>query len=166
MRIDMHPSTYCILNSAKKEVVDNTIEILKYHYNILTSMNIKNKIIIIHVGSNTFGKQKSLTRFINNFNQLPNYLKEVIAIENDDKTFTIDDCLYLSKKLNIKVVLDYHHFLCNNIGKKIETYLEEIISKQKYLYFIDEDFDIISDIILKYITGTEEIKSKILEENS
>src|SRR5699024_7943176 len=105
-RVDMHPSTYCILNSAKKEVVDNTVEILKYNYNILDAINGDNKIIIIHIGSNTFGKEKSLTRFINNFNKLPEYLKKVIAIEHDDKTFTIDDCLYVARKLNIKVVLD------------------------------------------------------------
>lgn len=131
MRVDMHPSTYCILNSTKKEVVDNTIEILKYHYNILDAMGIDNKIIIIHIGSNTFGKEKSLVRFINNFNKLPEYLKQVIAIENDDKIFTIDDCLYLARELNIKVVLDYHHFLCNNIGRNIDNYLEEILSTWK-----------------------------------
>ena len=128
MRIDMHPSTYAILNSTKKEVVDSTEKILKYHYNLLSMMEIQNKIIIIHVGSNTFGKKNSLTRFINNFHKLPAYLKEVIAIENDDKVFTIDDCLYLSEKLAIPVVLDYHHFTCNNTGKPIEEYLPHIIA--------------------------------------
>lgn len=44
-------------------------------------------------------------------------------------------------------------------------YLEETISKLKYLYFVDENFDTISDIILSYITGTEEERNKILEEN-
>ena len=131
MRIDMHPSTYCILNSTRKEVVDNTIEILKYHYNIQSYMNIKNKLIIIHIGSNTFGKTNSLSRFINNFNKLPDYLKEVIAIENDDKVFTIDDCLYLAEKLKIKVILDYHHFICNNTGKDITNYLDRIFATWK-----------------------------------
>lgn len=131
MRIDMHPSTYCILNSTRKEVVDNTIKILKYHYNLLTIMNIKNKIIIIHVGSNTFGKNNSLARFINNFNKLPKYIKEVIAIENDDKIFNIDDCLYISSKLDIPVVLDYHHFLCNNNGEDITKYLDKVFRTWK-----------------------------------
>ena len=128
MRIDMHPSTYCILNSVREEVVNDTINILKYHYNLLNIMGIKDKIIVIHIGSNTFGKKNSLSRFINNFNKLPNYLKEVIAIENDDKTFTIDDCLYLADVLNIKVVLDYHHFLCNNRGINIDNYLKDILN--------------------------------------
>ena len=32
-----------------------------------------------------------MKRFINNFNKLPIYLKECIAIENDDKIFNISD---------------------------------------------------------------------------
>lgn len=128
MRIDMHPNTYCILNSTKKEVVEATVQILEYHYHLLTAMDIKSKLIIIHIGSNTFGKKNSLTRFINNFNSLPNHLKEVIAIENDDKTFTIEDCLYLSQKLSIPVVLDYHHFQCNHDSKDIDKLLEKVFA--------------------------------------
>lgn len=130
-RVDMHPSEYCILNSTKKEVVANSIEILKYHYNLLDAMNIKDKIIIIHIGSNTFGKKNSLTRFINNFKTLPKYLQECIAIENDDKVFNIEDCLYLSNLLNIPIVLDYHHHLCNKTNKDIETYLTNVFATWK-----------------------------------
>ena len=32
IRVDMHPSQYCVLNSTKSEVVSSSIEILKYHY--------------------------------------------------------------------------------------------------------------------------------------
>ena len=126
MRVDMHPSQYCVLNSTKKEVIENSKNILEYHYNLLDYMNIEDKIIIIHIGSNTFGKSNSLTRFINNFKTLPKYIQKSIAIENDDKTFTIEDCLYLSEILNIPVVLDYHHFLCNKNDEGIEKYLERI----------------------------------------
>ena len=126
MRVDMHPSQYCILNSTKKDVIENSKNILEYHYNLLDIMNIEDKIIIIHIGGNTFGKKQSLTRFIHQFQTLPKYLKESIAIENDDKTFTIEDCLYLSDILNIPVVLDYHHFLCNKNDDNIEKYLPKI----------------------------------------
>ena len=114
LRIDVHPDQFAVLNSVKKEVIKNTIQILLYHYNILHVLNIKDKIIILHVGSNAFGKQKSMTRFINNFQKLPYYLKQCIAIENDDKIFSIVDCLYIANELNIPVILDYHHFICHN----------------------------------------------------
>lgn len=120
MRVDMHPSEYCVLNSTRKEVAEKALIELKYHYEILKLLGIKDKVIILHIGSSTFGKDNSLTRFINNYNKLPNYLKKAIVIENDDKTFNINDCLYLKEKLNIRVVLDYHHHLCNHIDEKID----------------------------------------------
>lgn len=131
LRVDVHPDQFAVLNSVNKEVVNNTIKILNYHYKILETLNIKDKLIILHVGGNTFGKNKSITRFINNFNQLPPYLKNTIAIENDDKVFTITDCLYISNKINIPVVLDYHHYMCNNNGEKIEDLIEQVFSTWK-----------------------------------
>ena len=128
LRIDLHANPYCILNSTKKEVIENTIASLEYYYNLLNIMNIKNKLIILHIGSNEFGKKNSLTRFINNFKLLPKHIQDIIAIENDDKTFTIDDCLAIREKINIKIVLDYHHFLCNNTNNNIEDYLQEIFN--------------------------------------
>ena len=131
IRVDFHPDQFCVLNSTKKEIVENSITILKHHYNILKALNIKNKIIIIHVGSSVLGKENSIKRFINNFKKLPNYLKECIAIENDDKIYNIEDCLKISDILNIPVVLDYHHHICNNCGD-IENYIDKIFKTWKF----------------------------------
>ena len=126
LRVDTHPDQFCVLNSTKKEIVDNSINILKYHYNILNALNIKNKIIILHIGSSVLGKQNSIKRFINNFYKLPKYIQECIAIENDDKIYNIKDCLLLCETLNIPMVLDYHHHICNNDNLNIDNYLERI----------------------------------------
>lgn len=128
MRIDFHPDQFCVLNSTKKEVVENTICSLQYHYNILNALDIKEKILVIHIGSNVFGKEKSLARFIRNFKKLPDYIQKCIAIENDDKIFNIEDCLYLNKILGIPIVLDYHHHLCNHGGKEIFPYIDDIFA--------------------------------------
>ena len=127
MRVDVHPDQFCVLNSTNKDVLDNTFEILKYHYNILNALNIKNKIIILHIGSSVLGKENSMKRFINNFNKLPINIQKSIAIENDDKVYNIKDCLYLSSKLNIPIVLDYHHHICNG-NFDIRPYLKDIFS--------------------------------------
>ena len=113
MRIDFHPNQYCVLNSVNKDVVKNSIEILKYHYNLLEAFGIEDKVLILHIGSNAFGKTNSLTRFINNFKKLPKYLQDSIVIENDDKVFNVEDCLYLNEELGIPVCFDYHHYICN-----------------------------------------------------
>lgn len=113
MRVDFHPDQFTVLNSTKKEVIDNTIEILKYHYNLLDILNISPKVLVIHVGSSVLGKNNSIKRFINTFNKLPDYLKKSIVIENDDKIYTINDCMEIHNNLNIPIVLDYHHHICN-----------------------------------------------------
>lgn len=121
MRVDFHPDQFCVLNSTKKEVIFNTIEILKYHYNLLEALNINPKILVLHIGSSVFGKEKSIKRFIYQFHKLPNYLKNSIVIENDDKIFTIEDCVNIHKDLNIPIVLDYHHHFCNPSNISFET---------------------------------------------
>lgn len=113
LRIDFHPDQFCVLNSTKSEIVQNSISIIKYHYKILKAFNIKDKVIILHIGSNVFGKKSSITRFVNNFKKLPKYLQKCIVIENDDKIFNIQDCLMINKVLKIPIVLDYHHHVCN-----------------------------------------------------
>lgn len=131
IRIDTHPDQYAVLNSMDKRIVKNTFEILEYHYKVLKAINIKRPIIILHVGSSVCGKKASITRFINNFNKLPKHIKECIAVENDDKVYNIKDVLNLCNTLNIPMVLDYHHFICNNDGEKIENYVEKIMKTWK-----------------------------------
>ena len=72
-----------------------------------------------------------MKRFTNNFNQLPKKVKELITIENDDKIFNIRNTLSLAKKLQIPMVLDYHHFLVNRNNEKIEDYIESIFKTWK-----------------------------------
>lgn len=127
IRVDTHPDQYAVLNSMDSKIVKNTVEILKYHYKIMDAIGIKDKIIILHVGSSACGKKASITRFINNFNKLPDHIKKCIAVENDDKVYNIKDVLELCHKINVPMVLDYHHFICNNEKEDINDYLKEII---------------------------------------
>lgn len=113
MRVDFHLDQYTVLNSTNSTVLTNSMKILEYHYNLLNALNIKDKLLVTHVGSGVFGKENSIKRFINNFKKLPSYIQEIISIENDDKLFNVEDCLKISKILDIPLVLDYHHYNCN-----------------------------------------------------
>lgn len=127
IRVNTHPDQYAVLNSMDNKIVKNTVEILEYHYKIMDALGIKDKIIILHVGSSACGKKASITRFINNFNKLPDYIKKCIAVENDDKIYNIKDVLELCHKIKVPMVLDYHHFICNNKGENLKDYLNDII---------------------------------------
>ena len=135
MRVDFHPDQFCVLNSVKSDVVSASIDILKYHYSLLEALGIKNKILVLHVGSNSFGKDNSIRRFINNFNKLPKYLKECIAIENDDKVFNVSDVLEISKNTGVPVILDYHHHLCNKSDFSFEDIFNSFNNGRVKMHF-------------------------------
>lgn len=110
IRISMHPGQYTVLNSPKEDVVKRTIEDLNYHNKVLESLGvgIDNK-IILHIGGVYEDKEKAINRFIFNFQLLDDKIKQRLVIENDDKSFNIDDVLRIGKTLNIPVVFDNLH---------------------------------------------------------
>lgn len=126
MRVDFHPDQFCVLNSTKSEVVENSYSILKYHYDILTYLGILDKVIILHIGSSVLGKDNSIRRFINNFKKLDKCISDCIVIENDDKVFNILDCIKIKREIGCRIVLDYHHFNCNNNKENLLDHIDEI----------------------------------------
>lgn len=130
MRVDTHPDQFCVLNSIYPNVVKSSIEILNYNYEINKAMNI-DSLMILHIGSSTNGKSEGIKRFKENFLNLNENIKKLIILENDDKIYNIKDVLNICEELNIPMVLDYLHYLCNNENEKLEDYLPRIINTWK-----------------------------------
>ena len=135
MRVDFHPDQYCILNSVKEDVIYNSIKILEYHYKLLDALGVNDKVLILHVGSSTFGKDNSIKRFINSYNKLPLSLKKCIAIENDDKVFNVSDVIKISNNTGIPIVLDYHHHMCNKSNIDINAIFDSWGDKVPKVHF-------------------------------
>lgn len=128
MRVDCHPDQFCVLNSVKSEVVDSSIRILDYHCSVLEALKLKPQ-LVLHVGGVEFGKEKSISRFVNNFNKLPDRIKNSILVENDDKIYDVLDVLKLCEKIKRPLVLDYHHYLCNNSNNiNLGDYMDRIFN--------------------------------------
>ena len=127
LRVDIHPSAYTVLNSVNEEVVTSTINILEFYQKMYKQMGIKSK-IVLHIGSKVGGKILGMKRFIDNFNKLDKEVQELITVENDDISYNIRNVLNLCEKLNISMVLDYHHFKLNKNNEKIEDYIERIFN--------------------------------------
>ena len=127
IRIDTHPDEFCLLTSEKNDVTNNSIEILKFHLEIFKLLGINGK-CVLHLGSSKPTKEEALNRFRDNFNKLSKELKNLIVLENDDKTYTVTDTLLICEELNISMVLDYHHFICNHEkNERIDKLLPRII---------------------------------------
>ncbi|WP_113672937.1 UV DNA damage repair endonuclease UvsE [Vallitalea guaymasensis] len=126
MRVDLHADQFNVINSTNKDIVEKTITNLYYLAMILEDIGLYNGKIIIHVGSSMGGKKESINRFITNFKHFPKIVTDKIIIENDDKIFNIIDVLKLCNELKVPMVLDAHHYRCNNEGENLYEYIGDI----------------------------------------
>lgn len=110
IRVSMHPGQYTVLNSNKEEVVKNAILDLDYHNKFLDSLKVdcENK-IILHIGGVYGDKEEAIKRFKENYKSLPEEIKKRLVIENDDKSYNVNDVLNIGEALNIPVVYDNLH---------------------------------------------------------
>lgn len=120
IRISAHPSQIVNINSPSEKVVKDSIKDLIYHYNILNNLGVQDFDIIIHTGGVYGDKIAAMKRFIRVFNKLPKQLKNHIVLENDDKSYNINDVMKIHKYCGMPIVLDYHHHVCCNNGLDLD----------------------------------------------
>jgi len=126
IRISMHPDQFIVLNSIKTDVVKRSIAELYYHTEILDLMKLeKTSKIQLHAGGAYANKKESLIRFAENFKKLDRKIKDRLVIENDDRIFSFQDCLFLHSKTDIPLLFDvFHHSILNN-KESIKNILEK-----------------------------------------
>ena len=133
-RLTFHPGQYNVIGSPNDKSFKQTIRDLKYHADVLDLMGMdQNSVMVIHGGGIYGNKIKTLDRWCEQFKLLPDNVQRRLVIENCEKCFSVEDCLYVSEKLNIPVVFDTHHFECYNklhpdeTLKYPEEYIQEIL---------------------------------------
>jgi len=129
IRISLHPDQFCVLNSDKPDVVQNSIKHLEY-LNKLSNM-LGNQILILHTGSKAGGKQQAMQRFIDNFKLLPKDIQSKLCLENDDKSFGVSDVLYICETLGIPMIFDIHHYNCLNEEENLWDLRQRILDTWK-----------------------------------
>lgn len=118
IRVSMHPDQFVVLNSPTKSIVEKSIKEIEYHCDVLDLLGMgSDGKITLHVGGMYGNKEEAMERFISNYNKLSKRIKERIIVENDDKLYTIDDCLHINEMCGIPVVFDWFHHLCNPVKR-------------------------------------------------
>lgn len=119
MRLSFHPDHFTVLSTPRPEVLRNSIKDLDHHVRMLEAMGLdaraKNN---IHVGGAYGNKQVAGERFIQQFSELSDRIKQRITLENDDKTFNAIETLEICERLGQPMVLDIHHQWVNNEGEE------------------------------------------------
>lgn len=131
-RVSFHPNQFTLFTSPRDEVTENAIRDLKYHFQMLEAMNaLETGILNIHIGGAYGDKVSSLTRFRQNIKKLPQEIKEHMTLENDDKTYDVEETLGICEEEKIPMVLDYHHHMANRGNGDLPHYLERIFKTWK-----------------------------------
>ena len=107
MRISMHPSQYSVLNSIKEDIYQKNVKELRYHVEVLDLMKFDDSAKVqIHVGGVYGNKEKSMERLIERYQGIDDQIKNRLIIENDDKPYTLRNCLSIYDDIKIPIVFD------------------------------------------------------------
>ncbi|WP_345238976.1 UV DNA damage repair endonuclease UvsE [Pontibacillus salipaludis] len=129
MRIDFHPDHFVVLNSPDKDTFKFSLQVLKYHYRLLHGMGIDpTHRCVLHLGGAYQNKEKALEQFIENWAYVPSGIQKMIMLENDDKVFTMEDCLYVCEKLNIPFIFDLHHHMANHYASDWIIHWDRVVA--------------------------------------
>ena len=133
MRITSHPGPFVVLTSPNEKVVYNAIADLEMHGKIFDMMGLEkspyNK-INIHCNGVYGDKKSAMDRFCENYEKLSPSVRKRLTVENDDKAtmYSVNDLMYIHKKIGIPVVFDYHHHKFCTGGLSEEQALELAVS--------------------------------------
>lgn len=112
-RLTFHPGQYNVVGTPDEKAFQHTIEDLSYHADVLDYMGMdENSVMVVHGGGVYGDKEKTKDRWCEQYHMLPDNVKKRLVLENCERCFSIKDCLNISKRVNIPVVFDTHHFNC------------------------------------------------------
>jgi len=128
-RLTTHPGQYNVLCSPNPNVVKKTRRDLAYHAEMLDLLDMGlDSVMIIHMGGAYGDKKAAIARFEEQFVKLSSSIRNRIVLENDEVSYNVDDLLPVCKKLQIPLVLDWHHDRLNPSEHGPSNYLAEIES--------------------------------------
>ncbi len=130
LRLSVHPGQYTLLNSLNEEIIRKSIVDLAYHMTLLELTGGSD--MILHVGGAYGDKESAKKRFISSYKTLPENIKDVLRIENDDKIFTIEDVLELCRETGAAACFDIHHHICHHENDRdVKEIIDDVVDTWK-----------------------------------
>jgi len=120
MRISMHPDQFTLLNALDDKIVANSVCELLYHAQVLDLLGMDTSAKIqIHIGGVYGDRAGSMDRFARRCQELDPAIRRRLVIENDDRSYPLQDCLRLHARTGTPVLFDSFHHQLNNRGETL-----------------------------------------------
>jgi UV DNA damage endonuclease len=125
LRISMHPDQFVVLNSPTPQIVDNSVQELAYQCTVMDLMGLDATAKLQIHGGGVYGdKPAAIRRFIQTYAGLPENIRARLVIENDDRLYSLQDCLEIHEATGIPILFDNFHHECLNNGEPMAQALQ------------------------------------------
>jgi UV DNA damage endonuclease len=125
LRISFHPDQFVVLNSPDPGIVRRSVEELVYQGSMLDLMGLDSTAKLqIHAGGAYGDKGAALARWTETFHTLvPEAVKVRLVVENDDRLYSLRECLSLHDVTGVPILFDNFHHECLNHGEPMHEAL-------------------------------------------
>ena len=115
LRLSFHPSQYILLNSPNEKLTETSMRDIDAQARILDMMEQGDDgVVVTHVGGVYDDRDAARSRFIERVHALPEAAKRRVVLENDDKSWGVNDVLRIHEATGIRCIFDHQHHNCFN----------------------------------------------------
>lgn len=126
LRVSFHPDQFVVLNSPDPGIVQRSIAELVYQGSMFDLMELDSTAKLqIHVGGLYGDRDLAINRFAAVHATLPEAVKVRLVVENDDRLFSLRDCLRLHELTGVPILFDNFHHECLNHGESMTDALHQ-----------------------------------------
>lgn len=126
IRLSFHPDQFTLLNSPRPEVLASSLRDLEYMADMCDLLGAD--VVNIHGGGVYGDRTSALDRLEREIERLPDRVRRLLTLENDDVSFPPEDLLPICERTGLPMVYDVHHHRCLPDSLSIETATERALA--------------------------------------
>jgi UV DNA damage endonuclease len=120
IRLSLHPSQYVVLNAEDESIARKARWDLDAQARLLDALEQgPEAVVVLHVGGVYGDKAAALRRFVESYARLSEPARRRLVVENDEASYTVEDCLWIHREVGIPVVFDHQHHRLNPGGLEV-----------------------------------------------
>lgn len=117
--LSTHPDQYNVLNSERESVVQSTLREIEYQAWFCELVGATT--VCLHGGSKAGGTDAAQDRLRRGIDRLSDRARARLALENDDRSFTVADLEPVCRDMGIPLIYDVHHHRANQDKYSVEA---------------------------------------------